>query len=130
MLSIPAKHGSGRYYADEPTLDRLEADGVVRGYTASIDPGRFGWGTHAFVALSCEGRMAAAEVREAAALEAFRVAEARKAIGQLPLTEHLLARRLLAESQAAVARVRYDRIGAQVDLIKALGGARVEAAAK
>jgi DNA-binding Lrp family transcriptional regulator len=46
-------------------VDRLEADGVVRGYTASIDPGRFGWGTHAFVALSCEGRMAAAEVREA-----------------------------------------------------------------
>ena len=46
-------------------VDRLEAAGVVRGYTASIDPGRFGWGTHAFVALSCEGRMAAAEVREA-----------------------------------------------------------------
>jgi len=72
----------------------------------------------------------AAEVREAAALEAFRVAEARAAVGQLPLAEHLLARRLLAESKAAVARVRYDRIGAQVDLIKALGGARVETAAK
>ena len=37
----------------------------MRGYTAPVDPGRFGWGTHAFVALSCEGRMAAAEVREA-----------------------------------------------------------------
>ena len=46
-------------------VDRLEAAGVVRGYTASVDPGRFGWSTHAFVALSCEGRMAAAEVREA-----------------------------------------------------------------
>src|SRR5688500_19348235 len=46
-------------------VDRLEADGVVRGYTALVDPGRFGWGTHAFVALYCEGRMAAAEVREA-----------------------------------------------------------------
>ena len=32
-------------------VDRLEADGVVRGYTALVDPGRFGWGTHAFVAL-------------------------------------------------------------------------------
>ena len=46
-------------------VDRLEADGVIRGYTALVDPGRFGWGTHAFVALYCEGRMAAAEVREA-----------------------------------------------------------------
>src|SRR3712207_2353554 len=46
-------------------VDRLEAEGVVRGYTAAVDPGRFGWGTHAFVALYCEGRMAAAEVREA-----------------------------------------------------------------
>ncbi len=28
-LSIPAKHSWGRYYADDPTLDRLEADGQV-----------------------------------------------------------------------------------------------------
>ena len=46
-------------------VDRLEAEGVVRGYTALVDPGRFGWGTHAFVALFCEGRMAASEVRDA-----------------------------------------------------------------
>jgi DNA-binding Lrp family transcriptional regulator len=46
-------------------VDRLEAEGVLRGYTALVDPGRFGWGTHAFVALFCAGRMAAAEVREA-----------------------------------------------------------------
>src|ERR687884_324487 len=48
-------------------VDRLEADGVIRGYAARIDPARFGWSTHAFVALFCEGRMAAAEVREAVA---------------------------------------------------------------
>ena len=72
----------------------------------------------------------AAELRESSAQEAFRVAEVRQAAGQLPLAEHLLARRLLAESTAAVARVRHDRIGAQVDLIKALGGARVEVPAK
>ena len=48
-------------------VDRLEADGVIRGYTATIDPARFGWSTHAFVALFCEGRMAAQEVREAVA---------------------------------------------------------------
>src|SRR5215212_11028902 len=46
-------------------VDRLEADGVIQGYSAQVDPGRFGWGTHAFVALYCEGRMAAAEVRDA-----------------------------------------------------------------
>ena len=46
-------------------VDRLESEGVIRGYTATIDPSRFGWSTHAFVALFCEGRMAAQEVREA-----------------------------------------------------------------
>ncbi len=46
-------------------VDRLEADGVVTGYTAQVDPSRFGWNTHAFVALYCEGRMAAHEVRGA-----------------------------------------------------------------
>ena len=46
-------------------VDRLEAEGVLRGYTALVDPGRFGWGTQAFVALFCEGRMSAAEVKRA-----------------------------------------------------------------
>src|SRR5919107_625275 len=46
-------------------VDRLEADGVIRGYSAAIDAERFGWSTHAFVALYCEGRMAASEVRAA-----------------------------------------------------------------
>jgi DNA-binding Lrp family transcriptional regulator len=46
-------------------VDRLEHDGVIRGYAAQVDPGRFGWTTHAFVELYCEGRMAATEVRDA-----------------------------------------------------------------
>ena len=46
-------------------VDRLEAEGVVRGYSAQVDADAFGWSTHAFVALYCEGRMAAAEVRAA-----------------------------------------------------------------
>jgi DNA-binding Lrp family transcriptional regulator len=46
-------------------VDRLQADGVIRGYSARVDPGRFGWGAHAVVALYCEGRMAAAEVADA-----------------------------------------------------------------
>jgi DNA-binding Lrp family transcriptional regulator len=46
-------------------VDRLEADGVLRGYAALVDPAAMGWHTHAFVALYCEGRMAASEVRAA-----------------------------------------------------------------
>jgi len=66
----------------------------------------------------------AAARREQAAREAFRIAQERRKQGQLDPLEFLAARRLLAESQVAVARVRLDRLGAQVDLVKALGGAR------
>ena len=46
-------------------VDRLVASGVLRGYSAVVDPEAFGWHTHAFVALFCEGRMSASEVRTA-----------------------------------------------------------------
>ena len=46
-------------------VDRLEEQGVIRGYSAQVDPSRYGWATHAVVALYCEGRMAAREVRDA-----------------------------------------------------------------
>ena len=46
-------------------VDRLEQAGVLRGYTAVVDPAAMGWSTHAFVALFCEGRMSAAEVARA-----------------------------------------------------------------
>ena len=68
----------------------------------------------------------AAARRESSAQEAFRVAQARQKQGQISPMEFLTARRLLAESQASVARVRFDRLGAQVDLIKSLGGAPVD----
>jgi DNA-binding Lrp family transcriptional regulator len=48
-------------------VDRLEADGVIRSYAAVVDPGAMGWHTHAVVSLICEGRMAAADVRNAVA---------------------------------------------------------------
>lgn len=66
----------------------------------------------------------AAERRARAAREAFRVAEARQGAGQAGPSELLVARRDQAESLAAVAEVRLERIAAQVDLIRALGGAR------
>jgi phosphoribosylformylglycinamidine synthase subunit PurQ / glutaminase len=38
-IIVPAKHGEGRYHADESTLDRLEADGrVVARYAAGRNP--------------------------------------------------------------------------------------------
>jgi DNA-binding Lrp family transcriptional regulator len=46
-------------------VDRLEAAGVITGYTAVLDPERFGWSMQAVVFLYCEGTMAADEVREA-----------------------------------------------------------------
>ena len=46
-------------------VDRLEADGVIRGYAATIEPTAFGWHSHAFVELFCEGRMSGAEVSAA-----------------------------------------------------------------
>lgn len=46
-------------------VDRLEQRGVIRGYSANVDPAAIGWTTHAFVELFCEGGMSGAEVREA-----------------------------------------------------------------
>ncbi len=71
---------------------------------------------------------AAAARRARAADEAYRIATERSRQGQTGPMELLAARRLLAESQVAVARVRLDRLGAQVDLVKALGGARPDVA--
>jgi DNA-binding Lrp family transcriptional regulator len=48
-------------------VDRLEQNGVIRGYSATVDPTAFGWHAHAFVELFCEGRMSGAEVRDAVA---------------------------------------------------------------
>lgn len=48
-------------------VDRLERDGVIKGYTATVDPTVLGYHTHAFVSLYCEGRMTAAEIRDAVA---------------------------------------------------------------
>jgi DNA-binding Lrp family transcriptional regulator len=49
-------------------VDRLQGAGVIRGYSANVDPAAYGWRTHAFVELFCEGRMSGAEVRDAVAV--------------------------------------------------------------
>jgi DNA-binding Lrp family transcriptional regulator len=46
-------------------VDRLEREGVIKGYTTTVDHSAFGWHAHAFVELFCEGGMSGSEVREA-----------------------------------------------------------------
>lgn len=43
-------------------VDRLEAAGVIRGYSATLDHVALGWTTHAVVSLFCEGRMSGSEI--------------------------------------------------------------------
>lgn len=47
-------------------IDRLRAAGVIRGYTALIDPAAIGWTTEAFVELFCTGRTTPAQIALAA----------------------------------------------------------------
>jgi DNA-binding Lrp family transcriptional regulator len=46
-------------------LDRLEREGVIKGYTTTVDHSAFGWHAHAFVELFCEGGMSGGQVRDA-----------------------------------------------------------------
>lgn len=85
-------------------VDRLEADGVIRGYSARVDPARFGWTTHAFVALYCEGRMAAHEVREAVERHP-EVAAAYTVAGEASAIVHVRARDT-AHLEEALERIR------------------------
>src|SRR4029450_5174351 len=72
-------------------VDRLEADGVIRSYAAVVDPGAMGWRTHALGSLVCEGRMAAAEVRDAVA-DHPEVAAAYTVAGEASAILHVRAR--------------------------------------
>src|ERR1700722_5726923 len=46
-------------------VDRLQARGVIRGYSAIVDPGSLGWPPHALVELYCDGRMTGNEIAAA-----------------------------------------------------------------
>ncbi|HZN17396.1 MAG TPA: Lrp/AsnC family transcriptional regulator [Micromonosporaceae bacterium] len=43
-------------------VDRLRAAGVIKGYTAVVDPAAVGWTTEAFVELFCTGRTTPAQI--------------------------------------------------------------------
>src|SRR5690349_24671649 len=47
-------------------VDRLRSAGVIRGFTAVVDPAAIGWTTEAFVELFCTGRTTPAQIAVAA----------------------------------------------------------------
>ena len=71
-------------------VDRLEADGVIRGYTAMVDPRAFGWHAEAFVDLYCEGRMPAESIKQAVESEPG-VASAHTVAGEASALLHVMA---------------------------------------
>ncbi|HKE77911.1 MAG TPA: Lrp/AsnC family transcriptional regulator [Solirubrobacteraceae bacterium] len=85
-------------------VDRLEADGVLRSYAAVVDSAAMGWRTHALVSLFCEGRMAAAEVREAL-VDHPEVAAAYTVAGEASAILHVRARDT-AHLEEALERIR------------------------
>lgn len=46
-------------------VDRMRAAGVIRGYTAVVDPAAVGWTTEAFIELFCTGRTTPAQIAAA-----------------------------------------------------------------
>lgn len=47
-------------------VDRLRSAGVIKGFTAVVDPAAIGWRTEAFVELFCTGRTTPAQIAVAA----------------------------------------------------------------
>ncbi|OLR90685.1 Lrp/AsnC family transcriptional regulator [Actinokineospora bangkokensis] len=45
-------------------VDRLLESGVVKGFTAVVDPEALGWGTEAFVEVHCQGNVSPDRIRQ------------------------------------------------------------------
>ena len=88
-------------------VDRLQADGVILGYAAQIEPAAFGWPTHAVVELYCEGSMPASEVRAAVASHPEVVA-AYTVAGEASAILHVRARDT-AHLEVTLERIRHAR---------------------
>jgi DNA-binding Lrp family transcriptional regulator len=71
-------------------VDRLERDGVIRGYTTVIDPHAFGWHAEAFVDLYCEGGMSGEAIKKVVDGEP-RVASAHTVAGEPSAMLHVMA---------------------------------------
>jgi DNA-binding Lrp family transcriptional regulator len=71
-------------------VDRLEAGGVIRGYTVMVDPRAFGWHAEAFVDLYCEGAMSGEAIKRVVEGEP-RVASAHTVAGEASAMLHVMA---------------------------------------
>jgi DNA-binding Lrp family transcriptional regulator len=49
--------------ATKRRVDRLRSEGVIRRYTAEVEPAALGWNIEAFVELYCEGQVPPARMR-------------------------------------------------------------------
>jgi DNA-binding Lrp family transcriptional regulator len=72
-------------------VDRLERDGVIRGYTAIVDPPAFGWHAEAFVDLFCDGNMPGESIKRAVEREPG-VVSAHTVAGEASALLHVMAR--------------------------------------
>ncbi len=50
--------------ATKRRVDRLRAEGVIRRYTAEVEPAALGWSIEAFVELYCEGQVPPSRMQE------------------------------------------------------------------
>ena len=71
-------------------VDRLEAEGVIRGYTAVVDPAAFGWHAEAVVDLFCDGRMPGEAIKRAVRKEST-VVSAHTVAGEASAMLHVMA---------------------------------------
>jgi DNA-binding Lrp family transcriptional regulator len=71
-------------------VDRLEGEGVLRGYSAVVDPAAFGWHTEAFVDLYCDGRMPGEAIKRVVKKEPA-VVSAHTVAGEASAMLHVMA---------------------------------------
>jgi DNA-binding Lrp family transcriptional regulator len=71
-------------------VDRLRADGTIKGFEARVDPAAIGWTTEAYVELFCGGRTSPEEI--AAAVRRYpEVADACTVTGEADALVHIRA---------------------------------------
>jgi DNA-binding Lrp family transcriptional regulator len=87
-------------------VDRLRATGVIRGFTALVDPGALGDNTDAFVEIHCAANMSPSALRDTLAHEPEVVA-AYTVSGDADALVHVRARDV-AHLEAVVERIRVN----------------------
>lgn len=85
-------------------VDRLEREGVIRGYTAVVDSHAFGWHAEAFVDLFCDGRMPGEAIKRAVETEPG-VVSAHTVAGEASAMLHVMAEDT-KDLESALERIR------------------------